>query len=134
MDTMDTLREQVASNPIILYERVAPGASVRLQRPNGAAPAACGQPFAYVDVLSRLEVRQTCPSLGLAHLSPTLARELVGGRDIVTEMYSSGELGRWWRRQPRRGGRGGVAPGPMKKTRLRPGFLCPRKGPSCVCP
>ena len=138
MDIMDTLREQVASNPIILYMKGSPQApQCGFSAQTVQALMACGQPFAYVDVLSHPEVRANLPKLGDWPTFPQLwvQGEPVGGCDIVTEMYSSGELkplveaaapaGRTGRRSPR---------SDEEKTRLRPGFLCLRKGPSCVCP
>ena len=95
MDIMDTLREQVASNPIILYMKGSPQApQCGFSAQTVQALMACGQPFAYVDVLSHPDVRANLPKLGDWPTVPQLwvQGELVGGCDIVTEMYSSGEL------------------------------------------
>ena len=95
MDIMDTLREQVASNPIILYMKGSPQApQCGFSAQTVQALMACGRPFAYVDVLSHPEVRANLPKLGDWPTFPQLwvQGELVGGCDIVTEMYSSGEL------------------------------------------
>jgi monothiol glutaredoxin len=55
---------------------------------------ACGERFAYVDVLSNPEVRANLPGFANWPTFPQLwvEGELVGGCDIVTEMYQSGEL------------------------------------------
>jgi monothiol glutaredoxin len=95
MDIMDTLREQVASNPIILYMKGSPQApQCGFSAQTVQALMACGQPFAYVDVLSHPDVRANLPKLGDWPTFPQLwvQGELVGGCDIVTEMYSTGEL------------------------------------------
>ena len=50
--------------------------------------------FAYVDILSNPEIRATLPGYANWPTFPQLyvAGELVGGCDIITEMYQSGEL------------------------------------------
>lgn len=54
----------------------------------------CGEQFAYVDVLNNPEVRATLPKIADWPTFPQLYvnGELIGGCDIVTEMYQSGEL------------------------------------------
>jgi len=55
---------------------------------------ACGQRFAYVDVLSNPEIRANLPQYGNWPTFPQLwvQGELVGGCDIITEMHEAGEL------------------------------------------
>ena len=55
---------------------------------------ACGKRFAYVDVLSNPEIRANLPKVSNWPTFPQLFvdGELVGGCDIVTEMYEKGEL------------------------------------------
>ena len=55
---------------------------------------ACERPFAYVDVLEHPEIRQTLPGYAQWPTFPQLwvNGELVGGCDIVVEMYQNGEL------------------------------------------
>lgn len=95
MDIMDSLREQVESNPIILYMKGSPqapqcGFSARTVQ----AVMACGQRFAFVDVLSHPEIRANLPTYGDWPTFPQLwvEGELVGGCDIVAEMFENGEL------------------------------------------
>ena len=92
---LDTIREQIASNPIILYMKGSP------QAPQCGFSAQtvqylmqCGERFAYVDVLSHPEIRATLPGYANWPTFPQLYvdGELVGGCDIVTEMFQSGEL------------------------------------------
>ena len=58
------------------------------------AVMACGQRFAYVDVLSNPEIRASLPEYANWPTFPQLwvNGELVGGCDIVTEMHENGEL------------------------------------------
>ena len=55
---------------------------------------ACGERFAYVDILSNPDIRATLPQYANWPTFPQLwvNGELVGGCDIVTERYESGEL------------------------------------------
>ena len=55
---------------------------------------ACGERFAYVDILSNPEIRANLPKISDWPTFPQLfvGGELVGGCDIMTEMYQSGEL------------------------------------------
>ena len=55
---------------------------------------ACGQRFAYVDILSNPEIRQELPKYANWPTFPQLwvQGELVGGCDIITEMHENGEL------------------------------------------
>jgi monothiol glutaredoxin len=94
-DILDTIKQQIESNTIILYMKGSPnepqcGFSARTSQ----ALMACGERFAYVDVLSNPEIRANLPAYGNWPTFPQLwvSGELVGGCDIVTEMYEKGEL------------------------------------------
>jgi len=95
MDIIETIKEQVESNPIILYMKGSPnqpqcGFSARTVQ----AVMACGERFAFVDVLSNPEVRSNLPTYANWPTFPQLwvKGELVGGCDIVCEMFEKGEL------------------------------------------
>ncbi len=95
MDIIDTIREQIESNPVILYMKGSPeqpqcGFSARTVQ----ALMACGERFAYVDVLSNPEIRANLPAYADWPTFPQLwvKGELIGGCDIVTEMNQNGEL------------------------------------------
>ncbi|MGS2723935.1 Grx4 family monothiol glutaredoxin [Porticoccus sp. GXU_MW_L64] len=95
MEIMDTIRDQVESNDVILYMKGSPnqpqcGFSSRTVQ----ALMACGQRFAYVDVLSNPEIRANLPKYANWPTFPQLwvKGELIGGCDIVVEMYEKGEL------------------------------------------
>ena len=95
MDVRDKIKQQLASDKIVLYMKGTPdfpqcgfsGRSIQLLQ-------ACGATFSSVDVLTDPEVRQ-----GIKEFSnwPTIPQlyingELVGGCDIITELYQKGEL------------------------------------------
>lgn len=91
----DVIKEQLSANPIILYMKGSPnqpqcGFSARASQ----ALMACGERFAYVDVLSNPDIRANLPKYGNWPTFPQLwvNGELVGGCDIVCEMHESGEL------------------------------------------
>lgn len=95
MDVMETIKEQISSNPVILYMKGSPnmpqcGFSARTVE----ALMACGERFAYVDVLSHPEIRANLPAYANWPTFPQLwvNGELVGGCDIVCEMHANGEL------------------------------------------
>jgi len=95
MEIFDTIREQIENNSILLYMKGSPnqpqcGFSARAVQ----ALMACGERFAYVDILANPEIRANLPKYGNWPTFPQLwvAGELVGGCDIVTEMFESGEL------------------------------------------
>ncbi|MCZ6887147.1 MAG: Grx4 family monothiol glutaredoxin [Gammaproteobacteria bacterium] len=92
---LDTIKEQIGGNPIILYMKGSPqapqcGFSARTVQ----CLMACGERFAYVDILSNPEIRATLPQYSNWPTFPQLYvdGELVGGCDIVAEMFELGEL------------------------------------------
>ena len=93
--TLGKIREQIASNPIILYMKGSPDApQCGFSAQTVQCLMACGERFAYVDVLSNPDVRATLPGYADWPTFPQLyvQGELVGGCDIVTEMHQAGEL------------------------------------------
>jgi len=94
-DIIETIRQQIESNPIILYMKGSPnqpqcGFSARATQ----VLMACGERFAYVDILSNPEIRANLPAYANWPTFPQLwiDGELIGGSDIVAEMYENGEL------------------------------------------
>ena len=90
-----TIREQIENNAILLYMKGSP------QQPQCGFSAQtvqclmqCGQRFAYVDILSNPDIRSTLPQIANWPTFPQLCvgGELIGGCDIVTEMFEAGEL------------------------------------------
>lgn len=95
MDIMETIREQVKGNPVILYMKGSPNApQCGFSARTVEALMACGERFAYVDVLSNPEIRANLPKYANWPTFPQLwvNGELVGGCDIITEMHENGEL------------------------------------------
>lgn len=95
MDIMETIKQQIDTNAIILYMKGSPNApQCGFSARTVEALMACGERFAYVDVLSNPEVRANLPQYGNWPTFPQLwvKGELIGGCDIVTEMHQKGEL------------------------------------------
>ena len=94
-DALNTIQEQIQSNPIILYMKGSPQApQCGFSAQTVQCLMACGERFAYVDVLANPDIRATLPGYANWPTFPQLyvAGELVGGCDIITEMYQAGEL------------------------------------------
>lgn len=90
-----TIKQQIGENPIILYMKGSPQApQCGFSAQTVQCLIACGQRFAYVDVLSNPDIRAALPGYANWPTFPQLyvGGELVGGCDIVTEMFESGEL------------------------------------------
>lgn len=95
MDIIETIKEQIASNRILLYMKGSPNApQCGFSARTVEALMACGERFAYVDILSNPDIRATLPQYANWPTFPQLwvNGELIGGCDIVTEMFESGEL------------------------------------------
>lgn len=95
MDTLERIKQQIADNSVILYMKGSPempqcGFSARAVQ----VLQACGADFAYVDILSNPDIRQTLPQYANWPTFPQLYinGELVGGSDIILELYQNGEL------------------------------------------
>lgn len=95
MDTLENIKQQIADNQIILFMKGSPkfpqcGFSARAVQ----CLEACGADFAYVDVLANPDIRQTLPQYANWPTFPQLYinGELIGGSDIIAEMYEQGEL------------------------------------------
>ena len=95
MDIIEKINNQIADNKILLYMKGSPdkpecGFSQRASQ----ILMACGKEFSFVDILSNPEIRQQLPSVSEWPTFPQLFinGELVGGSDIMMEMYQNGEL------------------------------------------
>jgi len=91
----EAIQEAISENPVILFMKGNPdqpacGFSARTV----AMLQSLGTPFAAVDILPDPRIRQELSALSNWPTIPQLfvEGELVGGCDIVTEMYQSGEL------------------------------------------
>ena len=95
MDIIDTIKEQIESNAILLYMKGSPNQpQCGFSAQTVQALMACGERFAYVDILSNPDIRANLPKYANWPTFPQLwiKGELIGGCDIVTEMFASGEL------------------------------------------
>lgn len=95
MDTVEVIKEQLLSNKIVLYMKGAPNApQCGFSAKASQALMACGEKFAYVDILSNPEIRETLKTYSNWPTFPQLYidGELVGGCDIISELYDKGEL------------------------------------------
>ena len=94
-EVIDAIKDQIEGNPILLYMKGSPQApQCGFSAQTVQCLMACGERFAYVDVLSNPEIRATLPQVSNCPTFPQLyvEGELVGGCDIVTEMHEAGEL------------------------------------------
>ena len=95
MDINQRIQDQLKSNPVVLYMKGTPdfpqcgfsAAAVRTLE-------ACGASFAYVNIFEDPELRDALKRYSNWPTDPQLYvnGELLGGSDILTEMYQKGEL------------------------------------------
>jgi monothiol glutaredoxin len=95
MDVLERIKEQVESNPVIVYMKGTPqmpqcGFSSR----TAEALKKCGHEFAYVNILMDPEIFQNLPRYADWPTFPQvyINGELIGGCDITLEMAEKGEL------------------------------------------
>ncbi len=95
MDIIETIKDQIANNTILLYMKGSPNApQCGFSARAAQAVMGCGEKFAYVDILQNPEIRAELPKYANWPTFPQLwvKGELVGGSDIITEMFEKGEL------------------------------------------
>ena len=95
MRAEDTIRQQLAGNPILLYLKGTPGQpECGFSARAVAALQASGFDFAYVNVLENPFIREKLPAISRWPTYPQLfvAGELVGGADIIEELQRAGTL------------------------------------------
>jgi monothiol glutaredoxin len=92
---IETIKQQITENPVILYMKGSPnqpqcGFSARAAQ----ALMGCGERFAFVDILANPEIRVALPVYANWPTFPQLwvKGELIGGSDIIVEMFEKGEL------------------------------------------
>lgn len=95
MEIMERIKQAIESNTVILFMKGTPefpqcGFSSRTSQ----ALSECGAEFAFINVLAEPEVRENLHRYANWPTFPQLyiGGELVGGCDIVMEMYESGDL------------------------------------------
>ena len=91
----EAIQDAITSNPVILFMKGNPEApACGFSARTVAILQSVGAPFAAVDILPDPRIRQELSAISNWPTIPQLFidGELVGGCDIVTEMYESGEL------------------------------------------
>jgi monothiol glutaredoxin len=95
VDINQRIQEQLKANPVLLYMKGTPdfpqcGFSAAAVR----ALEACGANFAYVNIFEDPELREGLKQYSNWPTYPQLyvGGELVGGSDIINEMFRKGEL------------------------------------------
>jgi monothiol glutaredoxin len=91
----EAIQEAISENRVILFMKGNPDApACGFSARTVAVLQSVGQPFAAVDVLPDPRIRQELSALSNWPTIPQLFvdGELVGGCDIITEMYETGEL------------------------------------------
>ncbi len=95
MDVLERIRQQVQSNPIIIFMKGTPqfpqcGFSSRAAQ----ALQACNVDFAHVNVLADPEVFENLPRFANWPTFPQIYinGELIGGCDITLELFQRGDL------------------------------------------
>lgn len=89
------IKEQIAQHNVLLYMKGTPqfpqcGFSARAVE----VLSQVGRPFAFVNILEHPDIRATLPKVANWPTFPQLwvNGELIGGSDIILQMYQSGEL------------------------------------------
>lgn len=95
MDVVEKIKEQIANNRVLLYMKGSPNApQCGFSAKAAQAVMGCGEKFAYVDILQNPDIRAALPQYAQWPTFPQLwvAGELVGGSDILSEMFEQGTL------------------------------------------
>ncbi len=95
MDVNERISEQLGSHDVLLYMKGTPDfPQCGFSGQTVAALKAVGKPFSYVNIFEDQEVREGLKTYSNWPTFPQLyvKGELIGGCDIVVEMYHSGEL------------------------------------------
>lgn len=95
METLEKIKKQISENAILLYMKGSPKLpNCGFSSQASQALMQCGFPFAYIDILQNPEIRAELPKYANWPTFPQLwvGGELIGGCDIILEMFQSGEL------------------------------------------
>jgi monothiol glutaredoxin len=97
MDVMDRIKQAVEDNAVVIFMKGTPqfpqcGFSSRAVQ----ALQACGEEFAYVNVLADPEIFENLPKFANWPTFPQIYinGELIGGCDITLELFQKGDLPR----------------------------------------
>lgn len=95
METIERIKEQISENTVLLYMKGSPKLpNCGFSSQASQALISCGEQFAYVDILQNPDIRAELPKYADWPTFPQLwvDGELVGGCDIIIEMFQQGEL------------------------------------------
>lgn len=95
MNVIKKIERQIKDNMILIYMKGTPDApSCGFSAQAVQALSACGEKFAYVDVLENTDIRSELPKYANWPTFPQLwvDGELIGGCSIIMEMLHNGEL------------------------------------------
>lgn len=95
MDINERIKEQLDSHPVLLYMKGTPDfPQCGFSGQTVAALNAIGNPYSTINILEDPEIREGMKAYSNWPTFPQLyvKGELVGGCDIIVEMYHSGEL------------------------------------------
>jgi monothiol glutaredoxin len=95
LDTVEKIKQQIAENSVLLYMKGSPKLpSCGFSSQASQALMGCNEQFAYVDILQNPDIRAHLPKYADWPTFPQLwvDGELVGGCDIIMEMFQQGEL------------------------------------------
>ncbi len=95
MNTEEKIRKQLADNPVILYMKGTPDQpSCGFSAKAASVMKSTGIDFAYVNVLASPFIMEKLPEVSDFPTFPQLfiKGEIIGGSDIVEEMFNNGEL------------------------------------------
>jgi monothiol glutaredoxin len=95
LPSLEKIKSQISENNILLYMKGSPKLpSCGFSSQASQALMQCGAPFAYVDILQNPDIRAELPKYADWPTFPQLwiKGELIGGCDIILEMFQQGEL------------------------------------------
>ena len=95
MDVNERIKDQIENNAVLLYMKGTPDfPQCGFSGQTVAALKAVGKPFAFVNIFEDPEIREGLKQYSNWPTFPQLyvSGELIGGCDIVVEMFHSGEL------------------------------------------
>jgi monothiol glutaredoxin len=119
----EAIAEAISDNDVILFMKGTPdGPACGFSARAVAALQSVGTPFAAVDILPDPRIRQELSALSGWPTIPQLfvGGELLGGSDIIVEMYESGELAEAVGAEP---AAGAEEPAPLEPQAARPAPL-----------
>ncbi|CAL4320544.1 Grx4 family monothiol glutaredoxin [Buchnera aphidicola] len=95
MNVLEKIKSQIEKNPILIYIKGTPDApECGFSAQAVQALSACGEKFAYVDILKYPDIRTELPKYANWPTFPQLwiEGELIGGCNIIMEMLKNGTL------------------------------------------